>query len=219
MKTFGIFAMTAVFVVGLCLGYLSGAPSGDVQPAYAALCKSPNPSCLVGYRTAAVDVHHLYEAFSQPVEPEVGETWAITATWNSAAPPPCSELQEVAYVTVSWNGSTWVTSNFQGTPSITAVSVCGNGDECGSQTTPHSWGYRLYVKVWDPDRGGGKNLRRVEFTTNSVDDGHVVDIGTCTLGLAVSPTSQVFTAYDDGGWPCGFDCTASDATVDITYER
>lgn len=219
MKTIGIFAMTAVFLVGLCVGYLSGAPSGDVQPAYAALCKSPNPSCLVGYRTAAVDVHHLYEAFSQPVEPDVGETWAITATWNEAPPEPCSEYQEVAYVTVSWNGSTWVTSNFQGTASITAVGVCGNGDECGSQTTPHSWGYRLYVKVWDPDQTYAYNLRRVEFTTNSVDDGHVVSVGNCTLGLAVSPTSQVFTAYDDGGWPCGFDCTASDAAVDITYER
>jgi hypothetical protein len=221
MKTFGIFAMTAVFVVGLCIGYLSGAPSGDVQPAYAALCKSPNPSCppAAPYRTAAVDVHHLYEAYSLPVEPEVGETWAITATWNSAAPQPCFQYQEVAYVTVSWNGSIWVTSSFQGTASITAVGVCGNGDECGSQTTPHSWGYRLYVKVWDQDVTNGYNLRRVEFTTNHVDDGHVVSVGNCTLGLAVSPTSQVFTAYDDGGWPCGFDCTASDAAVDITYER
>jgi hypothetical protein len=223
MKTIGIFAMTAVFLVGLCLGYLSGAPSGDVHPAYAALCKAPNPSCppATPYRTAAVDVHHLYEAFSQPVEPEVGETWAITAYLNTASPAPCDEIIDVAYVDVSWNGSTWVTSNFQPGTYITAVGVCGNGDECGSQTTPHSWGYRIYVKVWDPVNIGGEdyNLRRVKFTTNAVDDGYVVNTSTCTLGLAVSPTSQVFTAYDDGGWPCGFDCTASDATVDITSER
>lgn len=216
--SFGV--ASALLLAGLVAGYLSGGRSADPRSVFASTCKAANPSCppSVQYRTAAVDVGHVTESVTEPVEPDDGETWAITAYWNDAPPEPCDETSETAYVTVSWNGSQWETSNFVPTASITSVGVCGTGYQCDSLTTLHSWGYRLYARVWDPDLTDDRNLRRVVFTTTLVDDGYVVDVERCTLGSAVSPTSQTFTAYDDGGWPCGFSCTESDAAVDITYE-
>jgi len=216
------FIAIVVLVGGVISGHLSVPPGESVSTAYAYACQGANPICPggVGYKTAAVDVTHVYEAYTQPVQPDVGETWAITTYWNTAT-QPCAEIYQVATAQVSWNGSAWVVSNKNLTADILDIGVCGIGSQCGSAPNAKSWGYRLYAQVNDPTAGSlpGYNLRRVEFATTSVDDGNVVNGQTCTLTTAVSPTSQSFTGVDDGGWPCGYNCTSSGVTVEITYQK
>jgi len=219
--------MKAARLLTLCLGFmilasfgsglLEQPPTTGVPVAHAYACRSPNPSCPPGvtYRTAAVDVSHLYEAYTQPVEPDDGETFAITAYWNTTD-VPCSEWVEVAYATVSRSGSGWAVSNVTATANITDIDVC-SGDACGSGQDNHAWSFRLIAQVNDPV-AGNFNLRQVEFTTTSVDDGHAISTTTCSVGTAVSPTSQTFTAIDTGMWECGYSCDYSGPSLEITYK-
>jgi hypothetical protein len=210
-------AATTVAVV-LAVGILAGIPE-EVPAVFAAACKYANAYCIAGYRTAAVDVRHGVEggASITPVEPDDGETWSITAFWNTAPPLPCFENQEAASATVSWTGSTWQLSNVTLTANITDIDVC-DFQTCDAVDV-HSHGYRLVAKVVDPHLPGGiHNLRQVVFATTSVDDGYELDTSTCTLGTSVSPTSQTFSATDSGGFECGYSCDNSGTNLLITYE-
>lgn len=80
----------------------------------------------------------------------------------------------------------------------------------------HGHGYRLSAKLRDPD--GSYNLRQVVFATTEVDDGQELDIENCTLGPAVSPTTQTFTATDSGPFECGYSCDNAGTSLLIRYE-
>jgi hypothetical protein len=198
-------------------GLLEQPPTAGLPVAHAYACRAANPSCppSITWRTASVDGSHLYEAYTQPVEPEDGETFAITAYWNTAN-VPCAEIVEVAYATVSRSGGGWAVSNVTPTANITNIVVC-SGDACGSQEDNHAWSYRLIAQVNDPVPASF-NLRQVVFTTTSVDDGYAISPTTCSVGTAVSPTSQSFTATDSGMWECGYSCDYSGTSLEITYE-
>ena len=208
--------VVALALAGVIAVFVGGSPT-DIDSAHAAACKSPNPSCLWGYRTAAVDVAHIVPgaASGTPVEPDDGETWNITAYWNTWF-PICHEQSETASVTVSWTGSNWVISGKTTTAHIIDINVCDTNDFRDSQDT-HSYGYRLTAKVVDPV-SPNHNLRQVVFTTTSVDDGQELDTSTCVLGTSVSPTSQSFSATDSSPWGCGYSCSNVGTSVQITYE-
>jgi hypothetical protein len=149
-----------------------------------------------------------------PVEPGTSETLTVTSYWNTAV-PACQEIAENAYVTVSWSGSAWVLSNITTSPNITGLSICSTGNECGSPPA-HAYDYRLIAQVNDP-LPGSYNLRAVEFATTVIDDGRVLDPSACTLGAAVSPTSQSFSVTDFGVFECGLSCGNSGASMTILY--
>jgi hypothetical protein len=206
-----------IALAGLVAGFLAGAPNA-ANTVYAAACKGMNiPLCLQGYRTAAVDVQHVVPGgvSDTPVEPDDGETWNITAYWNTAV-PPCLEQSETASATVSWNGAGWSLSNKSTTAHILDIDVCDTNDWCDTEDT-HGYGYRLIAKVVDP-LPLAYNLRQVVFATTSVDDGYELDTSNCTLGSSVSPTSQSFSATDLGAWECGYSCSSSGTSLQITYE-
>jgi len=58
----------------------------------------------------------------------------------------------------------------------------------------------------------------VTFATTSVDDGYELDTSRCTLGSAVSPTSQTFSVSDTGAFECGFDCDVTAPSLLLTFE-
>lgn len=115
-------------------------------------------------------------------------------------------------------GTAWVLSNKTTTTNIVDIQVCDE-DTCAEEDT-HSHGYRLYVKVNDPYWYLSRryNLRQVVFATTSVDDGYELDTTSCTLGDAVTATSQSFSATDSGAFECGYDCDNNGTTLSITYE-
>jgi hypothetical protein len=213
--------LVVLAVVVLMGGFLAGLPRGSVEPVLAATaCQAAHPACGVFYRTAALDVSHYAEAHTRPVEPNTGESFSITAYWNTAGPPPCFEISETATVDVYWTGSAWALANKSTTTNITDIQVC-SGNACGSQYDGHAWSYRLIARVTDPVVLGfiPHNLRQVVFTTTSVDDGYVIDEN-CDLSTAVSPTAQSWSATDSGsnGFECGFSCSNSGPSMTILYE-
>jgi hypothetical protein len=201
----------------LLAGFLADTPS-EVPPAHAAVCQATQGFCLHGYRSAIVDVDHVVPGGTggTPVEPDDGESWNITAYWNTNN-FPCVERTETATVDVSWNGSDWVLSNESTTTNIFDIELCGSGSSCTAEYT-HSYGYRLVAKVYDPVVYNQYNLRQVVFTTTSVDDGYEIDTSTCTTGDSVSPTSQSFSATDSPTHECGFSCGNTGTTLNLTYE-
>ncbi len=190
--------------------------------AFAAVCKSPNAACgpLVSFRTSTLTVSHVYdpESTNTTVEPDSGESWSITSYWNSALPLPCFEWTETATVDVNWNGSAWVLSNTTLTNNITGIELCSTDMWCTNLSEDHAYGYKLKVKINDPDQADSYNLRQVVYTTSVVDDGYLLNLGSCSLGSSVSPTTQSFSETDSGPFECGFNCDASGPSLVLEYE-
>jgi len=126
-----VLALVPVLLLALVIGMLAGTPTGDVPPVYAAYCTQPaNYPCGDGRTTSALAVtHHTSPGHgtSTVVEPDTGETWAITAQWCPTAGG--QENLEYAYATVSWSGSQWQLSNVTLSNNIVGVSIC-QGDTC-----------------------------------------------------------------------------------------
>jgi hypothetical protein len=231
-----VLSVTGALGIALVAGFLVGGIAGDVPLVFAAVCQGANTVCTPPdtTKTSAMTVDHkttaAYEGGELWVEPDDGETWEITAWWATAPPAECYQRSETAHVTVSWNGSSWATSNVTTTNNIVDISVC-QGDECdaGGGST-HSWQYMLIASINDPHQGGGGyNLRDVQYETTSVDDGYTIEgAGSveddCYLDASVTPTSQSFSATDDPGllWlggRCDYDCDVSGGgSVTIYYE-
>ncbi len=233
-----------VVVIALLAGFLSGwgadvasdvdpARPGAIPVAYAIDCQAANTACSGGTTTSLLNVlHQVPQSGSTPaqwVQPDDGETWEITAHWVAA--PPCvsgQELFEVAEATVSWNGSAWVLSNVDLTDNIVDIDICTTSDSCSGTSGTHAFGYKLIVDVNDPEIGTNFNLVNVKYETTAIDDGDIIvfDNGptiTCnSLGAAVSPTSQTFTAFNNGPWNssrCAYNCSTggSSPSMTITY--
>jgi hypothetical protein len=175
-------------------------------------------------RTSALTVEHK-DTNTDPVEPDDGETWNITAYWNTLLPLPCYEHTETASVEVSWNGTAWVLSNKSTTVNILQIDVCDANMECSQdEETVQAWGYKLIVDmnaVYN-DRNGAHHLRQVTYTTTSIDDGYELDPEQCTLGSSLSPDSQTVSKTDTGPFTwisgrCPYGCSVSGATVTIPY--
>ena len=172
-----------------------------------------------------------------PVEPDTGETIDITAYWDTLvtdnSPCVCAQTATAnVAVDVDWSDTTgWSVTctgcNATAGP-IYRVSVCSVG-ECGSGIdVDNGWSYELIVDI-AKNRGtcqpsGGVPavlgwLSHVDYATTSVDDGNLIDTSNCTEGASVSPTSQVFTVTDSGGFDCTFTCAgAAGPTMTITYQ-
>ncbi len=129
---------------------------------------------------------------------------------------------------MSWNGSAWVLSNVDLTDNIVDIDICTTSDSCSGTSGTHAFGYKLIVDVNDPEIGTNFNLVNVKYETTAIDDGDIIvfDNGptiTCnSLGAAVSPTSQTFTAFDNGPWNssrCAYNCSTggSSPSMTITY--
>lgn len=92
----------------------------------------------------------------------------------------------------------------------------------------NGYAYRLLVDIdhtssWRCPIGGGTYpiyLTSVDYATTSVDSGNLVDISAspCTEGSAVSPTSQTWTATDNGAFECGLSCSDNGASTAILYQ-
>jgi len=219
-------------LAAIVAGFLAGMPA-DVAPVHAAQCKSANAYCVSGTETSALTVSHhtspSYAGTSTVVEPDDGESWSITAYWNTMWPPlPCTQLTETAYAPVSWDGSSWVTSNVTLTNNIVDISVCqGSTCDAGGGST-HAWEYKLIVELNDPIRvglGPWHNLRSVVYTTTSIDDGYTIEDptetqGDCYTDASVSPTSQTFGATDAlAYWSrCNHNCSVSGVSTTILYD-
>jgi hypothetical protein len=97
---------------------------------------------------------------------------------------------------------------------INSVNICDTGS-CGSSS--NGWSYKLVVDLDDID-GEGFSLSDVVYTTTSVSNGNLVDVGQCSEGSSVSPTSQTFSATDATFFECAFSCDATGASMTITYQ-
>lgn len=210
--------LVPVMLFVLAAGMLMGAPTGDVPPAYAALCQSSH-GCIRPYLHAVMNVQHVDTSTpARSVQPNTGESLSIAAYWNTPPPGPCDEVSETATADVDWNGSAFVLSNVNLPAHIAALYLCSGADSCSEEYT-HSHNYKIIAEVTDPVSSGGKtyHLRQVVFATTAVDNGYLLDYSTCTTGTSVSPTSQTFSQTDAGtfecaGWP---DCTASGPTLQL----
>ena len=215
-------------LIALAAGFLAGVPGRQVPPVYAIDCShGVNYACPGGTTTSALTVSHhtapSYLGTSTVVEPDNGETWAIRARWCPLAAGP--EVVSTSYVTVSWDGSSWSTSNVTLGAGVVAIGVCdgetcdaGGGDE-------HSWSYKLIVNLVDPN--GTDNLTSVGYQTTSVDNGYLVldpteTQGDCYLGASVSPTSQTFSASDATPYwssnRCTYGCGTPGASITLLYD-
>lgn len=216
--------LVLTLTLGLLAGFLADGPASRVPPVLAAACQAAHGLCNYGTdhtRTATLNVEHSTSGGSTtPVEPASGETWTITAYWDTATGVPCLEHSETASVDVDWNGSSWVVSNKSTTSNILDMKVCTTDTGCQSGGTLHDSGYQLAVDITNPVTISGTpyNLRLVTFTSSSVDDGYELNLGTCTLGNSVTPTSDSFSQSDAGPFECDFACQSGAPTVNITYE-
>lgn len=208
----------AVSTTVLMAGLLVGLPHRAPLPVLAAACQNANQSCTPSDTTKTAVLNVLHQASGATwVEPNTGETWDITITWNAAGFGNCpNPTVRVGGVTVDWNGGGWTLSNKVIPAGVSDIQVCDIGGTCGSTTGPRA--YKLKVDITDPI-GGPQNLQSVVFTTTSVDDGFTIDNSDCsTTSTTVSPTSQTFTATDTGGFECDFACAnVTGPTVTITY--
>jgi len=169
-----------------------------------------------------------------PVEPNNGDTWAVTARYQKqTAPPPgtscdCNTFTATASVDVTWTGSAWSATCLSGCAAggpIYGVSVC-TVSSCSSGAT-HSWEYELIVDVDNNiygvvcNLGGFNNARlyQVDYDTSAVDNGDTINIGNCTEVATKSPTSQSWSASDTSSFECTFTCAAaSGPSVSIVYD-
>ncbi len=213
---------TGVVTLALVAGLLAGAPPGEVREVLAEVpCKYANQVCLYDVtKTSTLTVSHVYdpESTNTAVEPDTGESWRITAYWNTPPPIPCFQATETATVDVDWNGSAWVLSNKSLTTNIVDIQLCSTDMYCTTPTEDHAYGYTVIVDINDPIQFGTHHLRQVVYTTSAVDDGHLLNLGTCSLGNSVSPTTQSFSQTDSGAFECAFDCDASGPSIILEYE-
>ena len=223
----------APLAMSLALGTLIGltvARPDTVPVAHAINCPA-NSSCQgenPNTKTSNIFVEHTYTSggTTYAVMPDDGETWSITAKWRDGrAGYNCALYEEVASVTVSWNGSAWVLSNQNVTNNITGFALCAHGTGCSGSYLQSVFGYRLLVNIIDPVIN--YNLDTVYYETSSVDDGTQIlgGLTPCSnLGTTVSPTSQTFATTvgpinDWGDGRCPFTCSASNGpTVTLTYQ-
>ena len=197
-----------------------------------------NDCTLSANEISAITVMHADPggASDTPVEPDTGETISVTAYWDTQvtdnSPCVCAQTASAnVTVDVDWSDTTGWTATCTGCSPVFGpiyrVSVCGVG-ECGTGTSiDNGWSYELIVDIAKNNGTctqtvGGVALgwlSHVDYATTSVDDGNLIDATTCTEGLSVSPTSQVFTVTDSGGFDCNFTCAAAAGpTMTITYE-
>lgn len=216
-----------ICVSALSAGFLAGLPTGAPPAAFAA-CVMANQACAGGdlTKTAVVAVNHLRTSGGgfAPVEPNTGETWSITASWEPTIASCISDVaDEVATATVDWNGAGWTVSNVTLTANILAITVCDTSSCTGDPTGPvPTRSYKLMADVVDAVNGGVPPrvhaLNRVVFATTAVDNGRVLDVTNCTLGSNVTPTSQTFSVTDTGAFECAFACNSvSGPSLTITY--
>lgn len=206
--------LASLFVAAFIAGGTAVQWMTPPQPVFAA-CHAANGSCgLDPTKTAVVDAAYFIQGLSSvtPVEPGSATSWTIDAYWG---PPSgganCNDEFQQATVDVAWNGSNWVASNFVGTNDILGLGVC-NLVSCGS----HASAYRMYADISDPSTNGN-NLRQVVFTAVTVPNGTDFNSGTCALGSNRTPTASSFNATDSGSFECSFSCTATGATLNLTY--
>jgi hypothetical protein len=214
----------SVTLIAFMLGLIVGA--GTAPVAEAAACQGAHtPPCggQDGTRTAVAEVTHADTTGQSVVyvEPDSGESWSITAYWNTNV-YPCDEYTETASVDVDWQtlAAAWGLSNKSTTINIVDIQVCSTGD-CSTPSSGHGWGYRLFVDIDEVLIISSKyyTLRQVVFTTTAVDDGNQVDDRNCSLDDAVSPTSQSFSVTDSGSFECAYSCgSVSGPSLTITYE-
>jgi hypothetical protein len=228
-----------VLVAGILAGFLAVTPYG-ARIAMAACGSGFYQICYFDNTlTSVLDVSHgsPSDVDTDPVEPDTGETWRITAYWkttdNLAIPAACRCNSSSAYVDVDvdWSGSSWSASctgcNALAGP-IFDVDVCADDNKnCSSGEDDHSYGYRMiadiarantqYYCVVD-ETYYTRYLDSVTYTTTAVDDGYVLDTEECDLGSSVSPKSQTNSATDSGGFECAYNCTITGASVSIEYE-
>lgn len=190
---------------------------------------------------SAINVIHYDEEGEEetellPVEPDVGESWEITAYWNTlgSAHPSCDCTQSATaqvQVDVSWSDSTGWSASCTGCNAISGpvfgVTVCGTYGCGNGPGVDNSWGYELVVSLKEnngqvncsPPPNAPGFVSRVEYQTTSVDDGNLIDTLYCSEGTAVSPISQTFGTTDSGPFECTYSCAvASGPTVSIVYD-
>ena len=209
------------------------------QAAYAQTC-GRNDCVNFNRQVSAIDVIHYDQIDDDDVvavEPDTGETWSITAYWDSLLANPlacqCQQTNSASVsVDVDWSDSTdsWSASCTGCNPTngpIYGVTVCATYG-CGSgMSVDNSWGYELVVDVLkingmfssiSCNPGVNGYLTRVEYVTTSVDDGNQINGLLCSESTAVSPISQSFGVTDNGAFECTYSCAgASGPQVDIIY--
>lgn len=229
--------LTGLLAAAACFGLLAGVFAGSPASVEAQACNLNTHNCNPSDDTvtASAIVSHAYPdepPLVIPVEPDTGETWEITATYQlqtGGSACDCDDRTDTVTVDVDWNETTdsWdvsCTGCNAGDP-IQAVSVCHSAG-CGSHTTiDNAWEYEIIVDVHNNytfscgiyNHDGA--LQSVDFETTSVDDGDTIRTGNCTEQLAVSPTSQTFSSTDSGPFECLFTCAAATGTsIVILYE-
>lgn len=232
------FKFKILLVLALVVGVVAGQhiTTSPIQlPSAVAACGTPITCTNDGTATGSLTVDHIHQdgQVVTEVEPNDGETWDITATWSTDSfenPGTCACFDQVSAAVsadVQWSDSSgWsvTCTGCAGAGPIVAVSVC-DGDGCGSgPSVDNSWEYELIVDVIHTNQvlcgGMHRNtyLTSVNFDTTTVDDGNLVDTSDCSEGSAVESTSQAFSATDTATFECGFDCSATGASVTITYE-
>lgn len=195
-------------------------------------------NCLGGgHAISSITVQHIDQVDDVnvlPVEPDSGETFEVTASWDTdtnAISPSCTcRLTATASVTVdvNWSDATdsWTANctGCSGAGPIYGVSVC-HSDGCGSHTTiDNAWEYELIVDIAAVNGTCGAfldpgTLTKVEYATTSIDDGDNINLGSCSESSSVSPISQSFSVTDTGTFECAFNCaTASGPSLVIIYD-
>lgn len=185
-----------------------------------AACHSANQTCTGGgaaTKTAVFDVSYFVPGASSvtPIEPNSTTSFSVTAYWGEAPGGNCTDVVQAGSVDVSWNGTNWVTSSFNGTADILQVGICTLVSCSGLSN--HSSSYRLYFDIDDPAFGTVANLRQVILATTSVPNGTDYNSSTCVAGTSHTPTGSSFSSTDTGTFECAFDCNGSGPTLSITY--
>jgi hypothetical protein len=217
--------MGVFMFVGFMSAFLVDAPTSEVPEVFAAAtCQPANTPCPAPDTTKTSYMRVYHESLSSSttkVQPDDGESWLITAYWNTAPPGPCSEHSETASVEVSWNGSAWELSNETTTTNIVDIGLCDTGDDCYQGETKRSWGYALIVDITDPVVDGGNyyNLNRVLYEMDTVDNGYLLNPTTCVLGSSVSWADTFDGGYDYGPFTyCPFDCEPTSPSLTLKYQ-
>jgi len=188
--------------------------------------------CGGSTQISAVTVYHTSGVTNTvPVEPDTGETIAVTAYWDALefAGGGCSCHQTASSsvtVDVDWNESTdtwdYSCTGCSGAGPIYGVTVC-HVDGCGTMgAIANAWAYELVVqidKIRSNCSGNAGYLSHVDYQTTAVDDGDTIRTSNCTELAAVSPTTQTFSVTDSGTFECTFTCAAaSGPTLFLTYQ-
>jgi hypothetical protein len=150
------------------------------------------------------------------VEPNTGESWDITGTWQSTGQ---QDVVQTASADVDWNGSGWTVSNKSTTTLIVDIDVF-DGDTCGSILDEHGYSYDLIARLLDPVMIGHNiyYLATVAFATTSVDDGYELIDDPCYEGSSVSPDNEPYSNVDYGPFEATYSCNAVGPSLSLTYQ-